>query len=372
MNKLLLFLAICAAAVEAQPPVVRGGTFGGCNATNPSFSATPTFSLAYSSAKSPCRIEPGSLTNNVTSVTFTNKTAGAKFSIAWTQDGTGGRTVAYGASASNTCPVDPTISATTTQSFEVGSDGSTVYGTGCITTSVTGAINAQTSTYQVTVGDFLLSKTITVASGTFTITLVASTSQPANGQSIRIINYGSGVVTVARSGQNINGGTASLTLPSASATAPADMFIQSNGTDYFAYLAEVPSITTCTAPQVVTATGGTAAAVCAYVPLTQNSQSAAYTTVLGDAGKQIYHPGADTTARTWTIDSNANVAYVIGTCITFINDTSAGTITIAITSDTMILAGAGTTGSRTLAANGIATACKMTSTRWIINGTGLT
>ena len=109
-----------------------------------------------------------------------------------------------------------------------------------------------------------------------------------------------------------------------------------------------------------------------FLGIPQNSKSAAYTTVLADAGKQIYHPSADTTARTFTIDSNANVAYPIGTTLTFINDTSAGVITIAITSDTMILAGAGTTGSRTLAANGIATAVKMTATRWIINGTGLT
>lgn len=72
----------------------------------------------------------------------------------------------------------------------------------------------------------------------------------------------------------------------------------------------------------------------------QNSQSAAYTTVLTDAGKHIYHPSADTTARTFTIDSNANVAYPIGTAITFVNDTSAGTLTIAITSDTLVLAGA--------------------------------
>ncbi len=109
-----------------------------------------------------------------------------------------------------------------------------------------------------------------------------------------------------------------------------------------------------------------------YLEIPQNSKSAAYTTVLADSGKHIYHPGADTTARTWTIDSNANVAYPIGTALTFINDTSAGVITIAITADTMILAGAGTTGNRTLAANGIATAIKMTATRWIINGTGLT
>jgi hypothetical protein len=33
---------------------------------------------------------------------------------------------------------------------------------------------------------------------------------------------------------------------------------------------------------------------------------------------------------------------------------------------------AGTTGNRTLAANGIATLIELTSTEWIINGTGLT
>lgn len=104
----------------------------------------------------------------------------------------------------------------------------------------------------------------------------------------------------------------------------------------------------------------------------QNSQSAAYTLVAADSGKHIFHPSADTTARIWTIPDNASVAYPIGTALTFINQNAAGVITIAITSDTMRLAGAGTTGSRTLAANGIATAVKVTSTEWIISGTGLT
>jgi hypothetical protein len=108
-----------------------------------------------------------------------------------------------------------------------------------------------------------------------------------------------------------------------------------------------------------------------YLGIPQNSQSSDYTTVLTDSGKQIYHPSADTSARTWTIPANASVAYPIGTAITFINDTSAGVITIAITSDTMVLAGDGATGSRTLAANGIATALKITATRWIISGSGL-
>jgi hypothetical protein len=106
--------------------------------------------------------------------------------------------------------------------------------------------------------------------------------------------------------------------------------------------------------------------------LAQNSKSAAYTTVLSDAGKHIFHPSADVTARTFTIDSNANVAYALGDTITFVNQNGAGVVTIAITSDTMRLAGPGTTGSRTLAANGIATAIKVATTEWLISGTGLT
>jgi hypothetical protein len=104
----------------------------------------------------------------------------------------------------------------------------------------------------------------------------------------------------------------------------------------------------------------------------QNSQSAAYTLVAADAGIHILHPSADTTARTFTIPANGTVAFPVGTVVTFINQNGAGVITIAITSDTMRLAGAGTTGSRTLAANGIATAVKLTSTEWLISGTGLT
>jgi hypothetical protein len=104
----------------------------------------------------------------------------------------------------------------------------------------------------------------------------------------------------------------------------------------------------------------------------QESKSAAYTLVLADSGKHIFHPSADTTARTWTIPANGSVAFPIGTAITFINQNGAGVITIAITTDTMRLSPAGTTGSRTLAANGSATAVKVTSTEWIISGSGLT
>lgn len=104
----------------------------------------------------------------------------------------------------------------------------------------------------------------------------------------------------------------------------------------------------------------------------QNSQSANYTLVLADSGKHIYHPSADTTARTWTIPANSSVAFPIGTAITFVNSISAGNITIAITTDTLRLAGAGTTGSRTLAPNWMATAMKVNTTEWYISGTNLT
>jgi hypothetical protein len=113
-----------------------------------------------------------------------------------------------------------------------------------------------------------------------------------------------------------------------------------------------------------------ASASVGYLNVPQNSQSAAYTTVMADGGKSIFHPSTDNNARIFTIDSNANVSYPVGTAITFVN--MINTVTISITSDTMYLAGTGTTGSRTLAIYGVATAYKMTSTTWIISGTGLT
>jgi hypothetical protein len=102
-----------------------------------------------------------------------------------------------------------------------------------------------------------------------------------------------------------------------------------------------------------------------------NSQSADYTLVLADSGKTIFHPAADNTARTFTIPANSSVAYPVGTVLTFVN-LAAADVTIAITTDTMYLAGDGTTGSRTLAEYGIASAVKLASTDWLISGNGLT
>jgi hypothetical protein len=96
--------------------------------------------------------------------------------------------------------------------------------------------------------------------------------------------------------------------------------------------------------------------------------NADYTLVLSDAGFSfIFH----TSAKTLTIPANASVAYPIGTEVTVANR-SAGNITIAITTDTLLLSGSGTTGSRTIASNTMVKLLKTDSNVWMISsGTGV-
>lgn len=105
--------------------------------------------------------------------------------------------------------------------------------------------------------------------------------------------------------------------------------------------------------------------VVGYRDIPQNTQSAGYTCVLADAGKHIYM----STAGVYTIPANASVAFPIGTVITFVN--VAGGSTIAITTDTMYLAGTTTTGTRSMVLNGIANAVKITATVWLFSGMGV-
>lgn len=90
---------------------------------------------------------------------------------------------------------------------------------------------------------------------------------------------------------------------------------------------------------------------------------------LDQSGKQFYHPESDDNARTCTIAANSATAFPIGTCFTFINEINV--MTIAITTDTLVDTN-GDTGSFELAAHGVATAFKVTDTRWKISGVGLT
>ena len=166
--------------------------------------------------------------------------------------------------------------------------------------------------------------------------------------------------------------TVNFTLPSADGSASQPLITNGSGTLSFS---GAPTLTT---PVLGTPASGTLSSCTVdgtngvgYINIPQNSQSAAYTLVLADAGKHIYHPTTDANARTFTIPANSSVAYPVGTAVSFINMTSQ-VVTIAITTDTMYLSSAGTTGSRSLAQYGSATAIKITSTTWLISGSGLT
>jgi hypothetical protein len=144
------------------------------------------------------------------------------------------------------------------------------------------------------------------------------------------------------------------TVPTGSTTRAERMRIDSSGNTQ---INSIAAGTTTTA----TVGGG-------YMGMPQvTATTGAATVAAADAGKHIY----STATRTITINSNANLALPVGTTIVFISGAGA-TTTIAITSDTMYLGGTGSTGSRTLAPHGMATAVKVASTTWYISGNGLT
>jgi len=142
--------------------------------------------------------------------------------------------------------------------------------------------------------------------------------------------------------------------------------------------AGVPTLTT---PVLGTPTSGTLSNctvdgtnTVGFRVIPQNAQAGSYTLVLADSGKHIYHASGDG-AATYTIPAASSVAFPLGTAVTFIN-LSATSISIAITTDTMYLSSAGTTGTRTLAQYGSATAVKVSGVSssgiWVISGSGLT
>lgn len=119
------------------------------------------------------------------------------------------------------------------------------------------------------------------------------------------------------------------------------------------------------------ADGATGATGPSNLPMT--SVSAARTIGSGDKGTCLFHPTADTSGRTWTIDNTSS--WTNGDTVSFLNQSGAGAITIAISGTSAVLRQVGTTntGSRTLAANGYAVAVRCPdSLTWYISGQGLT
>ena len=104
------------------------------------------------------------------------------------------------------------------------------------------------------------------------------------------------------------------------------------------------------------------------VPITVTNSAKSF--ALADAGKGF---GKDNgTAYTYTIPANASVAFPIGTVITVFNNNATSNITVAITSDTLRLAGSATVGSRTIAPYALCTLYKVAATEWWASGPGVT
>jgi hypothetical protein len=123
----------------------------------------------------------------------------------------------------------------------------------------------------------------------------------------------------------------------------------------------------CTLP--VAAAGNTSAQEIGYRGTPQNAQNGDYTLVLADAGKTIYK-ASGASGETVTIPANGTVAFPVGTIVRVVNN-GGGTLSIAITTDTLSFAGVGTTGTRTLSDHGVAVLEKVATTEWFISGIGL-
>ena len=300
-------------------------------ATSPSFT-TPTLGVASATT--------------VNKVTLTAPATGSTLTIA------DGKTL----TASNTL----TFTGTDASSVAFGTGGTVIYSGGALGTPSSGTLTSCTG---------LPISTGVSGLGTNVATFLATPSS-ANLASALTDETGSGSAVFATSPTLVT-----PTLGVASATSVNKVTLTAPATGSTLTIADGKTLTasnsiTLAGTDSTTMTFPPASTSVGYLNIPQNAQTSAYTLVLADSGKHIYMAAAQA-ATTMTIPANGTVAFPIGTAVTFVN-MSVNAMTIAITTDTMYLGGTGTTGSRTLAQYGTATALKMTSTTWIISGSGLT
>lgn len=105
-----------------------------------------------------------------------------------------------------------------------------------------------------------------------------------------------------------------------------------------------------------------------YRDAPQTLKTVNYQLVLADRGKSVVMNGS---TLTLTIPANSAVAFPVGTVIIVAN-INASALSVAITTDTLTLANSTTTGTRTIAQNGLATLVKISATSWLISGVGVT
>lgn len=99
--------------------------------------------------------------------------------------------------------------------------------------------------------------------------------------------------------------------------------------------------------------------------------TSAYTFSLADAGKGVCK--SVTANITVTIPTNATVAFPLGTILTVVSNASSGNLSVSGAAGvTLRLAGATTTGTRSIAPWGYATALQVATNVWLVAGPGVT
>jgi hypothetical protein len=184
---------------------------------------------------------------------------------------------------------------------------------------------------------------------TFTGGPITTTGTITAGGTLAVANGGTGATTLT--GVVIGNGTSAF----ATKTNPTGDFVGTTDT-------QTLTNKTLEASNSVNDTGTIAATSPGFRGIPQNSRTSGYTLALTDAGKHI-----SITTGGITIPANSSVAFPVGTTIVIYNNGSSAQ-NIAITSDTLRLAGTATTGTRSLAQRGVATCIKVASTEWVVTG----
>ena len=207
---------------------------------------------------------------------------------------------------------------------------------------------------------------LTISGGTTGLTFTGTTAITTGG-TLAVANGGTGVTTSTGTGSNVLSASPALTgTPTAPTIASSDnstvlattAFVKAQSYITAAALSSYAPL----ASPALTGAPMTVGFEIGFRDVPQNAQTSAYQLVLTDRGKHI-----SITTGGITVPANGTVAFGIGSAVTIVND-SGSTQTVAITTDTMTLAGTATTGTRTLAINGIATLLKIAATRWLISG----
>ena len=291
--------------------------------------------------------------NNIEIIKVTNRSTNT-FTITRAQEGTSARAFT---SAATKVELRPTAAGLNSK-FD--KDGGTVTG-------------ATTFSANVTLGGTTLTvpSTLTVSGGTANFSvglqlagvsvLTAASAATLTNKTFDTAGTGN-AFTVNGNAITASAGTATITVP--------------NTTGTLATLANTETFTNKTITALKAAStvndkdsSGTAYSI-GFREVPQNAKTATYTLVLEDSGKHI-----SITTGGVTIPANGSVSpqvlFPIGTAIVIYNNSSANQ-SIAITTDTLRLAGTATTGTRTLAQYGVATVLKVDTAVWTITGAGLT